>query len=269
MNAYTATKVVARRHTKKKLSLCAFVFVGISIAWTDAWQHRTTEHTRYHLNMDSAAKTTAVAILSALCWTGTQTDAIAAAPSSPGLEERVQSMLKAPTEDRPQIPLPSSGGNSKFRSSAISKANDKVKALISLSNPQKDRPYANDVLVVQVWDSEQRSLLLGGAKIPVAKIRSFPVMIQLGPPNAKVLDWTERTSRADLWIEATICPEDSSSSCSPDEQRFVATGLSKLLTQQQLPGIGDEEGIRVPASLALTMTGNQVPRSPEIANSLE
>jgi hypothetical protein len=204
------------------------------------------------------AQTAAVMILSALCFTATPAVAVdTTMSSSTEWQQQIQSKLQPPTVDRPKIQLPA---NSNLN--AISKTNDRLQALISLANPQKNRPFGSDFLVLQVWDSEEHALLLGGAKIPVAMIRSFPTMVQLGPQNSKVSmeDWNQLVpSLEDLWIEASICPEESSSlPCPSSEQRLASKGVSKLL--RQLPGLDEgttTAGIRVPATLPLSSVVQQ------------
>lgn len=133
----------------------------------------------------------------------------------------------------------------------------KIQALISIQNPNVQRPLASDVLVLQVFDQptsgSNDSKALGGAKIPVAKLR-FPASVSLGLENAKQpQEWKDASSKQDLWLQASICNEEASKfPCQPEEQAYRASGISKLLNQ--LPNEnGDANGfaIRVPASLIL------------------
>ena len=240
---------------------CRLVAVFMFSSWVDlvlSWQPQ--HHPKYRNTISEAshiiAQNAAAIILAAVCFTTMPSAAIADTPMS--ISEQIQGMgLQQPTEDRPQIQIPSSA-RSNFESKRDSTL---VQALVSLSNPQNSRPLGSDFLVVQVFDDDDSltRLLLGGAKIPVAKIR-FPIVVQLGPDNSKVPveDWNRLVPNIEnLWIEASICPEESSSiPCPSNEQHLESKGVSKLL--RQLPGLGGdststviEGGIRVPASLPL------------------
>ena len=206
--------------------------------------------------VSAAVATVALASALSLTTTPLPTLAVDTSSSPSDLHEKLQSMSLRVSEDRPQIKVPADANLEK----SLPPSNT-LQALISLQNPQRNRPLGNDVLVVTVWDSKDQSLLLGGAKIPVAKVRSFPVMIQMGPKNSKlpVEKWNALVpATEDLWIQATICPEDASEfPCPPSEQRLSATGKATLL--KRLPGLEAEiaTGIRVPATLPLAKVGSQ------------
>jgi hypothetical protein len=228
-------------------ALCCFSATSSVHGWQPLsllpkkWTHNRIEASLVEFSSPAKVLATGMMLVGVLC------------VSSPALaddwQEGWQSSLRAPTEDQPQILLPKDSNKSLPSPTT-------VQALISLANPQL-RPVASDVLVIQIydesWDQQTTSqqLLLGGAKIPVAKIR-FPMKVQLGPQNAKVIDdWNRLASSQDLWIVASVCPEGNAP-CSASEQRFETSGISKLL--KQLPGMDESTtgvGLRVPASLAL------------------
>jgi hypothetical protein len=165
----------------------------------------------------------------------------------------LQSSLRAPTSDQPQISLPSSG-----TSPLGIPPTWKVQALISLQNPRYERPLASDIMVIQVFSkppSQDGGVLLGGAKIPVARVR-FPTSVSLGLENAKQQEeWRRLSSEQDLWIQAEICSDQASRfPCLSEEQSFRASGFSKLLNELSSNQIDDQASslvIRVPASLIL------------------
>eukprot|EP00526_Cylindrotheca_closterium_P020741 CAMPEP_0113644526 /NCGR_PEP_ID=MMETSP0017_2-20120614/23437_1 /TAXON_ID=2856 /ORGANISM="Cylindrotheca closterium" /LENGTH=213 /DNA_ID=CAMNT_0000556147 /DNA_START=252 /DNA_END=893 /DNA_ORIENTATION=+ /assembly_acc=CAM_ASM_000147 len=195
--------------------------------------------------------------------------------------KKVASSLQAPTEDKPRIPLPDLSGASQgtgttpsfpSKSEAAASANKqsppapwRVQALVSLENSEMERPYANDIMIVQVLKEqppkqpyavteETKQNVLGGAKIQVGKVR-FPSSITLGLENAKKgAYWKEVSSKQDLWLEATICKEDSVKfPCAPEEQRYRGVAFSKLFDS---PATTKSEGssnpvIRLPARLVL------------------
>jgi hypothetical protein len=167
--------------------------------------------------------------------------------SASDMERQLMQSLKAPTADRPQIPLPSvpilsttteSNSNRKSNSSTdkTPKDNDReiIQALVSIdySGGQQRRPLGNDLLVVKVWTGVPLSisssstndnsplLLLGGAKIPMAKVGSLPIRIMLGTQNAvpssststqqRIELWKTHTTGEDLWLQAGICRSTSS-----------------------------------------------------------
>jgi hypothetical protein len=172
----------------------------------------------------------------------------------------LQSSLSQPTSDMPRIPLPTGSTSPGIATPSSMPPPWRVQALLSLQNPKSDRPVTSDMLILQVFDqppsiAAKDSVALGGAKIPVAKLR-FPVSVTLGLENAKQpKEWKGLASKQDLWIQASICNENASKfPCGPEEQSYIASGISKLLNQ--LPNgnegkVGDGLVIRVPASLIL------------------
>jgi hypothetical protein len=78
---------------------------------------------------------------------------------------------------------------------------------------QAQRPYGTDVLTIKVYRDEPGTVLLGGAKFPVALLPSkFPVRVTLGLQNAvQSSSWIDATSRnpQDVWIYGTICRPNS------------------------------------------------------------
>jgi hypothetical protein len=230
-----------------------FVMVMMSV---DAWQPQHLPSNLPNLFIESILEKTCSAsklvttglLMGALCFASPSPSQALASVDDHDWQQTLQSSLRSPTEDRPQIRLPSDGTKELPSPTTVG-------ALISLANPQL-RPLASDILVIQIYDSNEQTVLLGGAKIPVAKIR-FPIQIKLGSQNAAKAtvavadDWNRLSSTQDLWIDASICPEDTAP-CSASEQRFQAAGVSKLL--QQLPGMDESiSGIRVPASLPLSV----------------
>lgn len=201
---------------------------------------------------------------------------------SPATKERPPITLPNPSQSKPMLP----NNNQITPPGRISPPSlpppQRVEALITLENPQL-RPSPSDILVLQVYESPLCHQLLGGARVPIARIR-FPVQVQLTSANAissssqsllGVEIWNTLTSSQDLWIVATVCPgmndtiddddttdgREAPATCpSPDKnhQIFQASGISKFLTS--LPGIDPDslrvettgqQGIRLPATLAL------------------
>lgn len=239
----------------------------------------------------------------------------ASAEDNISLETELRQSLTAPSEDQPRIAFPSSllqpeeaktgaglSSNRKREISPIFPSPSTVQVLLSLKNSQL-RPAPNDLLVVQVFDRDpslgksydrgldfnanesdsssplKKPVLLGGAKIPVARIR-FPINLQLTSKNAApsasdngrpdTARWDTLATTRDLWIVASVCPESSGENLQRDclsskKYSFQAAGISKLL--QQLPimatetgddGVGSTQtmsllgaGIRAPSSLSL------------------
>jgi hypothetical protein len=194
--------------------------------------------------------------------------------------------LRPPTDERPPISLPADAfrtttdQNNKSRGPSMNNnipPPTTIQALIALTNPQI-RPSPGDVLVIQVYDgpddgNNRPRLLLGGAKVPVARIR-FPVQIQLTTQNAAIpaaipaaaaaaslqkskSKWEELASSQDLWIVASINHKNDNDNDDGSYSTFYAAGISKFLTS--LPGLDAEtlqslgqSGIRTPASLTLS-----------------
>jgi hypothetical protein len=233
--------------------------------------------------------------------TSTNTAGAAAADDDEEFQAQLQKSLRPATDERPAIALPDTfrnttpnkNGSTGSSSSSSSPTTNTlpppttIQALIALTNPQI-RPSPGDLLVIQVYssssssntnagggmslsnnsniDKQEQRLLLGGAKVPVARIR-FPVQIQLTTQNA--IDksaWEQFASSQDLWIAARIVPgnsndnnnDDSTSSSSSPPSLFEALGISKFLTS--LPGLDSDTiqslgqtGIRTPASLTLSV----------------
>lgn len=180
-------------------------------------------------------------------------------------ESMLQKSLTPSTADTPQISLPNlSTDRASSRASKIPPPTI-IQALVDLSNPQL-RPLYTDVLVIQVYTAESE-VLMGGAKIPMSKIRKFPVQLALTPENAIAKDsWIQASKQGDFIVKASICPEasweDPQTLCglSPTNKAFKplysfqGNGLSKLLTK--LPGMDEgfvqsTGGIRAPTSLKL------------------
>ena len=193
--------------------------------------------------------------------------------------------LSPPTEERPPIALPnlqnlrndSNNNNNRQRTTPSLPSPQRVEALITLENPQQ-RPSPSDILVIQVYESRNCQQLLGGARVPIARIR-FPIQVQLTSANAKspsssssvsgVEVWNTLTSSQDLWMVANVCPggngvdDDGNgrTTCLDPQGKdilFQATGISKFLTT--LPGLQQDsllvetmgqKGLRLPATLAL------------------
>lgn len=173
----------------------------------------------------------------------------------------LQSSLQAPTTDQPQIPLPYPSSNMGNKPNIP--PSSQVQALVSFQNPKIERPPITDsVLILQVFDKRpaEGGVSMGGAKIPVSKVR-FPVSVSLGLKNAKVQEqWERVSSKQDLWVQAMICDQASKLPCSSNQQLYRGEGLSKLLNE--LPGYSSTNGetmqpfIRVPASLILEKNKN-------------
>jgi len=190
-------------------------------------------------------------------------------------DTRVSNSLKAPTEERPQIKF--SPELLRGNNGLTIPPSDLIQSLVSLADPQL-RPGPSDTLVLQIWDHNPntKGAFMGGAKIPVAKLR-FPVLLQVGPENAvlNTMDsWKKKTSEMDIFVRATICPEsavikDPNVPCGQGvEPLFQGLGASKLLFE--LPGIDSEVfaeameakgaangGIRVPAAVTLKFQANE------------
>ena len=181
------------------------------------------------------------------------------------LEQQLRQSISPPTAERPQILLPSS---------AINSNTGVVQGLVFLAHPEENRrPLASDILVLQVWN-EPRTVLLGGAKIPVSRLR-FPMQFQMTsanaiisssttgsstsssstgtPPSSARAMWNQAVQEEDLvWIDASICPADASVlPCPTSELVYSGVGGSKLI--QNLPGqmSGSNGGIRSAASVPL------------------
>lgn len=161
--------------------------------------------------------------------------------------------LSPPTDERPPIALPDAGQMTKEKRQVSLPPPTTVEALISLQNPQL-RPSPDDILVIQIYDSPSQTQLLGGAKVSVAKIR-FPIQVKLTSANANTSAWNDLASSQDLWIVASVCPQQSVCPGN-DGTIFQASGISKFLTV--LPGYDQESmkalggsGIRLPATLPL------------------
>ena len=132
-------------------------------------------------------------------------------------EDLLLKSLKQPTDDQPQIPLPTVESIQQQQQSRTTKnsksmpSNSMVDIFLTLTTNKK-RPYGTDLLVLKVYrdQSQKESELIGGAKFPVAVLpSSFPVRVTLGPQNSilgQQQEWIQSTSSSlDLWIDGTIC----------------------------------------------------------------
>jgi hypothetical protein len=169
------------------------------------------------------------------------------------------------------------------------------KGFLSLKYPRSERrPTTSDVILVTVQtittvnnhnDSQQQhtTTILAGARIPVARIRSFPVRFRLGESNVwdgvDASEWVHAMQTQDLLVRAVICssnnndadlvrnnPPDSKISsvldaCFSKDDSLSARGIAKLIRlsqQQQQENDGSEEAgdkdiiiIRAPVTLPL------------------
>jgi hypothetical protein len=151
--------------------------------------------------------------------------------------------LTAPTEDTPQIVMPSvADGAGKAEKQPL------VQGLVYLMNPRQVRPDPSEVLILSVRSAAQSgggaddAPVLAGAKIPVSRLR-FPMSFAMSEKNilpGKTL------SIGDLLVDAKICP--SVTPCSQEEASFQAKGIAKVISN--IPGL-DGSSMRAAASLGL------------------
>lgn len=105
--------------------------------------------------------------------------------------------------------------------------------MIYLKNPRSERrPTASDVIVLTVRQSNdpQSAAAFAGAKIPVSRIKSFPVRFQMNVNNVilpsslssetptvsqslsqqqqKEILWTRAMTNSDLIVEAVVCSRE-------------------------------------------------------------
>lgn len=150
--------------------------------------------------------------------------------------------LKAPTDDTPQIVMPSrQADGSKNTNDANAPL---VQGLVYMSNPRQERPDISDVLILTVRDVDKETVL-AGAKIPVSRLR-LPLSFSMYDKNVlpgQILNG----QTGDLIVNAKICP--STTLCSEEEASFQATGIAKVITN--LPGLDDGTTMRAAASLGL------------------
>ena len=199
--------------------------------------------------------------------TTTSTTMLSSSSLDGGIEQQLRESLKAPTTDKPQIPLPSMptpSSESTTTSSTTQKPDfnkmntnvpmrgtktpnrsddGTVQALVSIEygggGGQQSRPLGNELLVVKAWNglpssltssatstsnNEKQIVLLGGAKIPMAKVGSLPIRVILGTQNSipsgsssssssgaeRIGLWKEYTTGQDLWLQAGICQPTTS-----------------------------------------------------------
>ena len=204
----------------------------------------------------------------------------AATAAQSSLSDEILQSLRPATAERPAISLSSPA--IKDPTKPILPLPTTVSALVNLQNPQL-RPSPGETLVIQVWTARpgdvihRQGILLGGAKIPVSRIR-FPVQIQLTIDNAlsdRKESWKDVASRSDLYLTATVCAANGDwveskndatrpSICTNVTSSFEAMGVSKLLTE--LPGLEKASipyGVRPPATLSLMSVGNRQESSGE------
>lgn len=188
----------------------------------------------------------------------------------PMIGKELQSKLQAPTEDQPQIQIPSNLPSSTADKNApivegtctlSSVATDTfnrpkhvhshdfiyiVIALLYLEDEQS-RPGPLDTIVITVRDASAPDSVLVGAKIPVSKAR-FPIQVRLFSQN--IIDLQGWSKANDVLIRATVCPAESASlPCSESEATMKAEGVAKLI--QNLPGLPPGVTVRAGASLPL------------------
>ncbi len=162
-------------------------------------------------------------------------------------QQQLLQSLKPPTEETPQIVLPSRGLDSNDKESEV--VQPLVQGLVYLTSPQQSRPVGSDFLILEVrngnnWDGKDnnRNEVVAGAKIPVSRIR-FPMQFVMSEKN--ILPG-QTVGENDLLVDARICP--SATSCSAEDATLKATGISKMISN--LPG-SDGRSIRAAASLGL------------------
>jgi negative regulator of sigma E activity len=159
----------------------------------------------------------------------------------PMIGKELQSKLQAPTEDQPQIQIPS-----KLPSSVADKNAPIVEALLYLEDPQS-RPAPLETIVITVRDISTPDSVLAGAKIPVSKAR-FPIQLRLFSQN--IVDPQGWSKAQDVLVRAIVCPAESASiPCSESEATMKAEGVAKLV--QNLPGLAPDVTVRAGAALPL------------------
>lgn len=157
--------------------------------------------------------------------------------------------------------------------------------MIGLANPQS-RPNPSDTLFIRVYKDKTAQELLGGAKIPVNKIRRFPLQLQLTPSNIAInpqreLEWKELANQQEFFVQVTVESSSSTTSTATEEgvvvsssdndkessivkSEIVLEASSESIVLSQLPGLDandwktlGQSGIRPPLTLTLRPPVNQ------------
>ena len=147
--------------------------------------------------------------------------------------------LRPPTEDMPQIVMPSGQDQSAGSNKEVQPL---VQGLVYLTQPQM-RPLSTDFLVLEVRNAGAEEVVVAGAKIPIARIR-FPLQFAMSEKN--ILSGQTLGKDDDLIVDAKICP--SSMSCPATDATFTARGIAKMISN--IPGT-DGMSMRAGASLGL------------------
>eukprot|EP00551_Chaetoceros_affinis_P005539 CAMPEP_0203670002 /NCGR_PEP_ID=MMETSP0090-20130426/6209_1 /ASSEMBLY_ACC=CAM_ASM_001088 /TAXON_ID=426623 /ORGANISM="Chaetoceros affinis, Strain CCMP159" /LENGTH=233 /DNA_ID=CAMNT_0050534777 /DNA_START=446 /DNA_END=1148 /DNA_ORIENTATION=+ len=179
--------------------------------------------------------------------------------------DSVRQSLVPPTEDTPQITLPSirSGKNDSppLLSNKQQQKNKSpiLQGMVYLLN-NNNRPEFDDYIVLTISSTSNPDNILAGAKYSVYKAK-FPfnfVMYDSNILKGKEEEWKdfidgisdESSGNADYIVTARVCPEDSAKlPCSEEESTFYATSISKLLNIDNLPGANKGDIIRTAVSL--------------------
>ncbi|KAI2500140.1 hypothetical protein MHU86_14346 [Fragilaria crotonensis] len=162
-------------------------------------------------------------------------------------QQQLLQSLKPPTEETPQIVLPSRSQDSNDKNTEL--VQPLVQGLVYLTSPQQSRPVGSDFLILEIRNGNHEgdkdshiNVVVAGAKIPVSRIR-FPMQFAMSEKN--ILPG-QTVGENDLLVDARICP--SAASCSADEATFKARGIAKMISN--LPG-SEGRSMRAAASLGL------------------
>jgi len=224
-----------------------------------------THCTNDHISNIASAEEVSPALSSESLYKNTNKNEVITPPPSNALFslKDIQSQLKAPTEDQPQITLPPSmkkqSLNDKLSSSFTNKVAEQpiVKGFVYLSNDDdvyKINAYES-TLVITAQQKQNGDVILG-AKIPMAKIRKFPMQFNLYSSNVIQKDEQQKEliydaiRNDDLFMKALICPSDSVKfPCGDEDSIGMGKGISKIV--RNLPGMEKDDTIRAPASMKI------------------
>lgn len=154
-------------------------------------------------------------------------------------------------------------------SSPQSASDSSVQGLIYLPSTSREEDFnskiaKNDNIILEVSTSDNPSVILAGAKIPISQIKAFPISFGISKDNLLLKEPADESNSSqeqfwdqavlyypkDLLIRARICP--SSSFCKDSEATFQGGGISKLLL---LPDANDDFKLsRAAASIRLAQS---------------
>ena len=161
-----------------------------------------------------------------------------------GDQSQLLQSLRPPTEDMPQIVMPSGQGLS--NTDRNQEVQPLIQGLVYLTQPQI-RPLPTDFLILEVRnvgkdDDVDEDVLVAGAKIPMTRIR-FPLQFAMSEKNVLA---GQTLGMNDLIMDAKICPTPTS--CTKTDATLTARGIAKMISN--VPGT-DGMSIRAGASLGL------------------